>query len=404
MVTTLLLLGWILGSQNPGIGPVREVATPAGANSGEPNLTVGKSGVFLSWIERNADNTQSVKYALFRGNRFMPARIIHTAPDLFVNWADFPMLIELENGTLLAHWLQRNGRGTYAYGVRASTSRDGVRWSAPFTVHSDTSQAEHGFVSLFRAGPSRAGVIWLDGYKYGAAQAAARAAGKAASEVEAEMTVRYRTIGANGTLGAESEIDARACDCCQTSVALTSRGPVVVFRDRSEGEIRDIAVSRMINGKWSAPQRVHADNWVINACPVNGPSIDARGARVAVAWFTAARDTSRVNVAFSSDAAARFGAPVRVDDGAPAGRVDTQLLDDGSALVTWLERVDKGAEVRLRRIWPNGRRSAAVTIAKSTGERPSGFPQMVRNGSQLVFAWTDSERPARVRVATAEIR
>jgi hypothetical protein len=314
------------------------------------------------------------------------------------------MLIELDSGSLVAHWLQRNGRGSYAYGVRASTSRDGIRWSTPFMVHSDTSQAEHGFVSLFRITPDRAGAVWLDGRKYGRAQAVARGAGKAATDVEAEMTVRYRTIGADGRLGVESEIDARACDCCQTSVAVASQGPVVAFRDRSEDEVRDIAISRMVGNRWSTPVRVHEDGWVINACPVNGPSIDARGDRVVVAWFTAARDTPRVSVAFSDDAAENFASPIRVDDGAPAGRVDVQFLDDGSAVVLWLERVDAGAEVRLRRIWPSGRHSPSITITKTADDRPSGFPQMIRYGNHLVFAWTDSNRPARVRVATAEVR
>jgi len=399
MFAAFLIIGWLFSFQDAGIGPVREIATPASNQSGEPNLTIGRSGVFLSWIERNQDSTQSVRYALLRGGRFLPAHTIYTAPDLFVNWADFPMVIELENGTLVAHWLQRNGSGSYAYGVQVSTSRDGTRWSRPVVLHEDTAETEHGFVSLFRTAPDQAGAVWLDGRKY-----AARGAGKASGNVDAEMTVRYRTIRADGSLGPEKEIDARACDCCQTSVAVTTKGPVVAFRDRSDEEVRDIAVSRFVDGKWSAPRRVHEDNWIIKACPVNGPSIDARGERTVVAWFTAARDTARVNIAFSDDAAESFGAPVRVDDGAPGGRVDVQFLDDGSAVVTWLERVGQASEIRLRRVWPSGRRSAAVTIAKSAGDRPSGFPQMVRNGNHLVFAWTDTNRLTRVRVATAEIR
>jgi hypothetical protein len=49
---------------------------------------------------------------------------------------------------------------------------------------------------------------------------------------------------------------------------------------------------------------VHSDNWKIDACPVNGPAIAATGRRVAVAWFTAANDTARVKLAFSSAARA----------------------------------------------------------------------------------------------------
>ena len=39
-------------------------------------------------------------------------------------------------------------------------------------------------------------------------------------------------------------LDARACDCCQTDAAMTSAGPVVVYRNRTEEEIRDIYIAR----------------------------------------------------------------------------------------------------------------------------------------------------------------
>jgi hypothetical protein len=64
---------------------------------------------------------------------------------------------------------------------------------------------------------------------------------------------------------------------------------------------------------------LHADGWKIDYCPVNGPAAGAIGDTVAVAWFTGAQDTSRVRVAFSTDAGATFSAPVRADDGLPAG-------------------------------------------------------------------------------------
>jgi hypothetical protein len=152
------------------------------------------------------------------------------------------------------------------------------------------------------------------------------------------------------------------------------------------------------------PALVHADNWHIEGCPVNGPSVVADGERVVVAWFTGARDTARVNVAFSNDAGATFSAPVRVDDGNPAGRVDVEFAPDGQALVTWLERVgDAGAEVRLRTVGPDGAASTAVVVASSAAARTSGFPRLIRNGNELVFAWTQPGDTARVRMAVASL-
>jgi hypothetical protein len=203
-------------------------------------------------------------------------------------------------------------------------------------------------------------------------------------------------------------LDGRACDCCQTSAAVTSDGPIVVYRDRSPDEIRDIYIVRRVGGKWTEPAAIHDDGWKINACPVNGPAVDARGAGLAVAWFTAAHNSPQVKVAFSSDAGASFGAPVRLDGGAPAGRVDLALLPDGSALVSWIERVGGDtAAVQARRVMPNGKASAPITIAASSAARASGFPRMAVSRDYVLFAWTQPGRPSAVklsRLSFAELR
>lgn len=378
-------------------GKLRPLDAPAAPGSAEPNLSLGSGGrVYLTWIEQAPDSGHALRFAVLRGERFDGPRTIARAAkgQWFVNWADFPSLIALSGSQLAAHWLERTGSSRYAYGVRVARSADGgATWSSPVVPHRDQSESEHGFAALFRQG-TQLGVVWLDGRKHASAK----------SEAEAEMSVRFTTISAGGQPGADQEIDGRACDCCQTAAALTTRGPVVVYRDRSPQEVRDIALVRLEKGKWTAPRAVHRDNWVIAACPVNGPAVSARGNRVAVAWFTAANDQPRVHLAFSSDAGDRFGAPIRIDDGAPAGRVDVQLLSDNSALVSWLERVGDRAEVRVRRVYPNGRKSDARAVATSSAERASGFPHMIWRGRDVVFAWTEAGRPSRVKTALLELR
>jgi hypothetical protein len=233
--------------------------------------------------------------------------------------------------------------------------------------------------------------VWLDGRKSEMPDSAR------------EMMLATTTIAPNGALGAERMLDTRICDCCQTAMALAAAGPIVVYRDRSPDEIRDISIVRLAEGAWTAPRPVHRDAWKIEACPVNGPAVSARGNVVAVAWFTAARDTARVNVAFSRDGGATFGEPIRMDDGTPAGRVDVALLDDERAAVTWLERVGDGAAVMLRDVSATGARGAATTIAQSSAARASGFPRMALANGSLIFAWTQPGEPSRVRVARAAV-
>jgi hypothetical protein len=212
------------------------------------------------------------------------------------------------------------------------------------------------------------------------------------------MTLRYTTFGKDGQPRPEALLDPRVCECCQTSAAVTSEGPVVVYRDRSDEEVRDIWIVRLGKGQWSAPAPVHADGWKIDGCPVNGPSVAAAGKRVVVAWYTGAGDKFRVQAAFSDDAGARFGQPVRVDDGETTGRVGVLLLKDGSALVSWLEKTAAGAEVRLRRIWPGGRRGDSVSVAPTQAARASGFPRIVTAKDAVVVAWVGG-----TQVLTAEL-
>lgn len=373
---------------------VDSMVSPAGPGSAEPNLSVAPDGrVYMSWLEP-ADSGHALRFASHDGTKWTEPRTIAASRDFWLNWADFPSIKVLDGGRLAAHWLQRNGRGTFMYGVRIAQSRDnGVTWSAPVTPHRDTVKTEHGFVAMWRE-RGALGAVWLDGRKF-------KQEGHDAGN---EMMLVATTLQPDGTLGPEVRLDERTCDCCQNAAAVTTNGPIVAYRNRSADEIRDIYVARRVGGKWTTGVPVYNDNWKIAACPVNGPALAAREKRVALAWFTAPSDSARVNVSFSDDAGATFTAPVRVDGGAPAGRVDVALLPDGSALVTWIERVGGDvAAVRARRVARDGKAGASTTIASSSVARASGFPRMALTGSHVMFAWTVPGRPSAVRVARAPL-
>ncbi len=377
---------------------VTSLPSPTGAGAAEPNLFTAADGrVVLSWLEPVAGRTHALRLSI-RGSdgAWSAPREVTRRDDLFVNWADFPSVVLLPDGRLLAHWLQRNGSATYAYEVRMSESRDeGATWSESVTPHRAGIQAEHGFVSILPEG-SGARVFFLDG------GAGILAGGHAASGGHGvPMSFSANVWGQGTDESSKTLIDSRVCDCCATASAMTSRGPVAIYRDRSDGtpEIRDIAITRLVDGAWTTPALVHADNWEVNFCPVNGPAIVASGDTVAVAWFTAARDTSKVLVAYSTDAGATFAAPIRVDDGTPAGRVGLQWLD-GAAYVSWLERGNADtAFVKLRRVDRGGAAGPALVVSESKGMRSSGFPRLTRSANGFLMAWTLPGSPSEVKVA-----
>ena len=376
---------------------VIELPSPAGPGSGEPRLTSDGDGLILSWLERVDGERHELRMARLEGGSWGPTRVVAAGDDFFVNWADFPSVVPVGEGRLAAHWLQRGDAGGYDFGVRVSQSEDGgATWSEPWTPHDDDTPTEHGFVSIF-AGGAGAGLVWLDGRDFASADVKAGARRPA-------MSLRSRAITTCGHDTEEVLLDARVCDCCQTAAAVTADGAVIAYRDRSEDEIRDISVVRFEAGSWTSPTTVHEDGWHIEGCPVNGPTLAAGGSDVALAWFTGADDEPVVRLAFSEDGGRTFAPPTRIDDGSPAGRVDVILLEDGDALVSWLARTQGSAEIRMRRVGPDGFRSPTLPLTGTSEERASGFPQVaLEAGGRVVLAWTDSTDPPRVRVATTTL-
>ncbi|MEX2156665.1 MAG: sialidase family protein [Gemmatimonadales bacterium] len=382
------------GARDAALPPAIEFSGPA--SSVAPNIARTADGAaVLTWHERVADKRHALRFAVREGGRWSEPRTIVESDSFFVNWADFPSLVALPNGSWIVHWLARVPGGVYAYHVRLAISHDrGKTWSRPIVPHRDRSPQEHGFVAMVPWDDSSAALVWLDGRNM-----------KSASpqhEGEGDMTIRFGTVSSTGRVGEEVQLDDRTCECCQTALARTSGGVIAAYRDRSPEEIRDIAVVRQVGvgGAWTPPVHVAADNWHYPGCPVNGPALSASGDTVAIAWFTAPAGQARVSVAFSSDGGASWGTPLRVDDGAAQGRVAVELLGDGSAMVTWLEAGSNRADVRARRVRSAGRSDRSWRVSESSEARSSGFPRILRLGNEMLVAWTS---PEGVRVAAQKL-
>ena len=357
--------------------------TGAGAGTQTPNLSTHAGSVILTW--QQADPPTVVWQGRDGTGAWTTPRTLVTASDLFINWADFPLMAALDGNNLMAAWLQRSSPD--AYGVQLSHSSDaGKTWTSPRWLHDHTGGPEYGFVSMtgLRDGGMRA--FWLDG----------RASG--GHHGGGAMQLRAATVGADGTVTDRILVDDRVCDCCQTAAATTSLGPVVVYRDRSDHEVRDIALAGPGRDQRRA---VAADNWKIAGCPVNGPSVAAGPSGLAVAWFSAGDGKAAVAAAFASEQG-DFGPPISVGLAKPMGRVDVDWLDEERALVSFIDGSgDDGATLVARAVRADGWVGPPWRIAGVSASNASGFPRMVRAGDSLVWAWT-AETPDGPTVRLAE--
>jgi hypothetical protein len=386
-------------------GAIEPVATPAGPNSAQPHLSSSARGVLLSWIERDGAKA-TLRFSERSAAGWSAPRDVASGTNWFVNWADVPSVLRLPGNELAAHWLQKSGPGTYAYDVRLAYSRDdGKTWSPSFLPHSDGTRTEHGFASLFPMPGGGLGLTWLDGRatKPGGGHGGNAGHGGNDGHGAGAMTVHSAAFNRDWKQTFELPVDLRVCDCCPTAVAVTADGPIVAYRDRTEDEVRDIMVARLERGKWTAPVPVHDDGWKIAACPVNGPMLSANGRNVALAWFNAKDDQPRAWAAFSADAGRTFGSPIRLDDSGTLGRVDIELMSDGSAIASWIEFAQQRAQLRVRRVTSSGARSRALTVSNVAGSRASGYPRLAGSGKDVVLAWTETGG-GRSQVQTAAIR
>ncbi|MDA1185762.1 MAG: sialidase family protein [Acidobacteria bacterium] len=361
---------------------VQLVASPVGENSSEPQLSVSDRGVLLSWIER-VGTTTYLKFSEQTATGWTPAMTAASGEDWFLSYADVPSVMRMSNGTLVAQWLVITERFYEAYDLLLSYSQDdGATWAPPFKPHHDGTTSMHGFASFVEMANGDLGLIWLDGRN---------SAFDFDDPETGTMMLRFTSYDANWNQAEDVEIDRRVCECCPTTAVMTDDGVLAGYRDLiDETQVRDIGVSRLDNGAWTPTTTVSEDNWEIYACPVNGPMLSANGRNVVAAWFTVKDDLGQSYAAFSNDAGRTWDTPIRLDDGGSLGRVDVEMLNDGTALATWVEYAEGLSDFRLRLVAPTGERSAPIPVAAVSGGRASGFPRLARSGNKLVFAWSES--------------
>ena len=260
-----------------------------------------------------------------------------------------------------------------------------------FRGHDDTGNVVDVVVWMIADGEDRVLMSWLDGRR--AADAAAGATSHAAHDHEsAPMTLRSAVIDRAGNITREYEIDNRTCSCCQTDMARWNEQKLIVYRDRTEAEIRDISVAIYSLGRWEAPSVVHHDQWKIEGCPVNGPAIAANGERGLIFWPTVTDDKMTLRYVVADSPRALLDKPQMRTlplTQVPSGRVDAIAWQDGF-LLTWISRARDRPAVDYAYVHPDGRVEAGLSIAEpALRGRATGFPRAASDGKTAIVVWPE---------------
>ncbi|MCH8557065.1 MAG: exo-alpha-sialidase [Balneolia bacterium] len=380
---------------------IYELDNPAGPGSRYPSLFTDNSGaIHMSWTTVENDSVRTIA-SVFKDGEWSDSQVFSKGATAayFVNWADFPSVVGRNGAPLAAHHLKKVDGGTFAYHVEVSFyNPDSSGWNSSFRAHKDDSPTEHGFVSMAALRDDAVLAIWLDGrYTEGA---------HGNPDFSHSMTLRSAELHANGSITRKQEIDNTVCDCCQTDLIPVSDGYLAIYRNREEGEIRDIFFSRysLATGEWSEPQPLHRDGWVIFGCPVNGPRGASSDSTVAIVWFTEAEGKPEIKLAISQDDGRSFDSPIVLETEKPAGRTDVLFADDGRLFVSWLDMSDGNGYIMLQEFDSAGNHVSDVIKLQQAEYSPrGGFPRMAVLQDSILLAWTQTQPEMQVRTALIEI-
>ena len=358
---------------------IEEISFLYDNSNAQPSLVSTNGSLSLTWISSDEDMNVSLNFRQFKDEKWSNPQTLAVGSNWFVNWADFPTHA-ISGDQVLTSYLKKSASGTYTYDVFLNLQKlSGEKIKEDFILNTDGFKAEHGFVSIAAKDNEGFFISWLDGRN---------TVEKDMNGNHKPMTIRFAEITNSGDIISETELDSSVCDCCQTSITNSDKGPIVVYRDRSEEEVRDIYVTRNINDEWENPIPVHNDGWVIYGCPVNGPKVVSNSNNLAVSWFTVFDGKPTVNLSFSESYGSSFSIPIKINDLNAIGRVDAAFLNEKEVIVSYMEGDDFGTYLRIKKVSIDGKVSEPITISKIDSGRGTGVPQLEILNGEIFIMWT----------------
>ncbi|HUF10984.1 MAG TPA: sialidase family protein [Rhodothermales bacterium] len=320
---------------------------------------VGLDGtVYWAWFDRDADATNVYFSRLGPGEDgpSTPIRVNRVDGEANMHGQAPAQLAVGSNGDIYVVWTSRievEGRRFPASDVLFARSADrGLTFSEARIVNDDAGGPPTGH-TFHDVAVSPDGTIYVSWIDTRALDAARNGSSDAMHHVDGEVGHMHghhesmmadmpgpeirvaKSTDGGRSFGTSAVVDASSCPCCRTSLAVGADGAVyVAWRKVYEGDIRDVALSRSVDGgaTFSDARRVHVDGWNFTGCPHTGPDIvvDAGGG-VHVAWYTGAAGGSGLFYAVSDGD--RFTEPVTLLSDAPVSQV--RMAQDGERGV-WL--------------------------------------------------------------------
>src|SRR6185503_20061735 len=271
-----------------------QISAP-GIDAAEPATAAAGDGTFyVAWVNHDAKNAD-VMLAHFNNKAEMqgaPVRVNRQA-GVATAWRGYqPSVAVAPDGAVYVLWTARvdagDKHGTDIY-LSASTDR-GQSFASEVKVNDDKTPGAHGMHSLAVAKDGRIYAAWRDERNVHAPMPSTKAEGHH-MESNRDLYLAYSTDGGR-TFSKNQKVASDACPCCKTALTVSADGTLYAgWRQVLPGSYRHIAVASSTDGgaKFSAPVIVSDDRWMLQGCPVSGPSlsVDAASGSLKVIWYAA---------------------------------------------------------------------------------------------------------------------
>ncbi len=401
VVVVMVVLGvaaWTISkgtSQEGGLAPATRMVqlSEPGVDAAEPvTASAGDGTFYVAWVNHEAKKAD-VMLARFNSDGEMqgsPVRVNRNQGVATAWRGDQPSLSVAQDGAVYVVWTARVEAGSkHGTDLFMSVSNDGGQsFASEVKINDDKVPGAHGMHSLAIAKDGRIYVGWLDERNVFTPKPSTKADGHH-MESNRELYLAYSTDGGR-SFSANRKVAVDVCPCCKTSLAVGADGTVYAgWRQVLPGNFRHIAVASSTDGgqKFSRPVIVSDDRWMLQGCPVSGPSLSVdAGGSLKVVWYAAGEaNAPGLYFAESKDKAQSFSARQLVAEEGVRGTPALAVGDSNSTIALWQN--SNAAETKMAEL---GKAGAASSVAVNA-ELPAGT---VANG-KLFVAYIAKEKEKR---------
>jgi hypothetical protein len=232
------------------------------ANARAPQLHSNDDKLMLSWAKGSGDFSQ-LQIIQLSDNQWSSVNTVAEGEGWLTNPFDYAQVIPLSHKIYIAVWLELTSYRDLSYRFNTRISKDGgkswidTRWPQELEEYE-----QHGFATAALSG-DEIKFYWISTYR-------------------SNGRLLKSNLSLDGKWSVPEVVDNKVCSCCHLAI---NESFLLAYRDRSEVEIRDIAVIQDAHENINA-RIVHADDWEISGCPVNAPALSQKNDLIALSWFS----------------------------------------------------------------------------------------------------------------------